>query len=178
MPGRESAIGVSLPMMAPMLDRWRLASVDAARRGVPPHITLLYPWRPAPVRASDLAAVADTVAEVPPFALVLHRLERFPGVLYLRPDPDQVLRDLMRRLAAVFPDTPPYGGQFTDPIPHLTIATAASEATLDQVEAEVRGAIGALLPVAYMVREIAIEEEGDDGMWSERTTVPLAGRIE
>jgi hypothetical protein len=178
MGGRESAIGVNLLTLAPVLDRWRVATVDAARRGVPPHITLLYPWRPAPLRPSDVVEVAAALTDVPALTVTLRDLERFPGVLYLRPDPDDILRDLMRRLAAAFPDTPPYGGQFSDPIPHLTIATAPSEAMLDQIEAEVRGEIAALLPLTRLVREIAIEEEGEDGMWTLRSSIPLAGRIE
>jgi 2'-5' RNA ligase len=123
---RESAIDVYLPEVAGLLDRWRLPTVSVAALGVPPHITVLYPWRPAPLRPSDIAEVAAAAAEIPPFTITLSRLARFPGVLYLRPEPDVTLRALIRRLAAAFPDTPPYGGQFPDPTPHLTVAKASS----------------------------------------------------
>jgi 2'-5' RNA ligase len=172
---RESAIGVNLHALAPALDRWRLASVDAARHGVPPHITLLYPWRSAPLRPIDLAEAATALAGVPPFMVTLRDLGRFPGVLCLRPEPQDVLRDLIRRLAAAFPDTPPYGGEFADPLPHLTVAKANDGDALDRIEAEVRAAICALLPLTQLVEAIAIEEEGEDGMWSQRAAIPLGG---
>ena len=74
MGGRESAIGVNLLTLAPVLDRWRVATVDAARRGVPPHITLLYPWRPAPLRPSDVVEVAAALTDVPALTVTLHIL--------------------------------------------------------------------------------------------------------
>jgi hypothetical protein len=41
---RETAIGISLPELAELLDLWRMATVPVASNGIPPHITLLYPW--------------------------------------------------------------------------------------------------------------------------------------
>ncbi|MEV6013635.1 2'-5' RNA ligase family protein [Streptomyces sp. NPDC051976] len=47
---------------------------------------------------------------------------RFPEVLYLVPAPDRQFRRLTQAIADRWPETPPFGGQFTDVIPHLTIA--------------------------------------------------------
>lgn len=174
---RKSAIDVYLPELAGLLDRWRVPTVAVAAKGMPPHITVLYPWRPGPLQASDLADAAAAVADLPPFALSLLRLGRFPGVLYLRPEPDDDLRALTRRLADAFPDTPPYGGQFPDPTPHLTVATAATKGELDQIEAEVSAHLGPHLPLTLTISTLAIEEEGSDGMWSVRATIALMGEV-
>jgi 2'-5' RNA ligase len=174
---RGSAIDVCLPELAGLLDRWRVPTVAVASRGVPPHITLLYPWRPAPLRPADIAAATAAVAGSAPFTLALRRLGRFPGILFLRPEPDDALRSLIRRLAAAFPDTPPYGGRFADPIPHLTVATAPTEEALDRLEAEIAAGLRPALPLALAVREIALEEEGEDGGWSVCSTIALIGGV-
>jgi 2'-5' RNA ligase len=172
---RESAIDVHLPELASLLDRWRIPTVAIATKGVPPHITLLYPWRPAPVQSSDIAEAEAAVAGISPFVITLRQLGRFPGVLYLCPEPDNSLRVLIKRLMAAFPDTPLYEGQFPEPVPHLTVAKAVTEDELDRIEAKVSAALAPHLPLTLTIRNLAIEEEGSDGMWSVRTTIALKG---
>jgi len=172
---RESAIDVRLPELSHLLDRWRLATVHDAAQGMPPHVTLLYPWRPAPVQATDLAEVAAAVRGVSPFTVTFRRLARFPGVLYLAPERDDVLRLLGRRLTSAFPDTPPYGGQFADPVPHLTVARASTEAMLDDLQADVERSLAMHLPIAITVGAIAVDEVGDDGRWRLRSLITVTG---
>jgi 2'-5' RNA ligase len=171
----ESAIDLRLPERSELLDRWRLATVADAALGMPPHITLLYPWRPAPVRTADLAEVAVAVGGMPLFTVTLRRLARFTGVLYVAPEPEGVVRRLAWRLATAFPDTPPYGGQFVDPIPHLTVARAPTEGGLDDLQAEVSRELVAHLPIAFTVSAVAVDAVGDDGRWRLRSLVALAG---
>lgn len=84
----------------------------------------------------------------------------------------------MRKLRAAFPETPPYGGQFADPTPHLTVAKATSEDELGRLEAEVATLLGPYLPLTLTIRDLAIEEEGSDGMWSVRTMIALSHRAQ
>ncbi len=173
MSARESAIGISVPELADLIDHWRVPSVAAAALGVPPHITLLYPWRPAPLHISDLAEAASAVAGVAPFTLTFRRLGRFPGVLFLHPEPGIILRDVMWRLAAAFPDTPLYGGQFADAVPHLTVAQAATEDALAGIETEVTAHLASHVPIEVTVRELAVMEESEDRQWTHRSTIRL-----
>jgi 2'-5' RNA ligase superfamily len=166
MPERESAIGINVPQLAELVDRWRLSTVAVASLGVPPHITLLYPWRPAPLLPADVTQVAAAVGGTAPFTFVFRRVERFPGALYLPPEPDDAVRTVLRRLVEAFPETPPYGGQFgSDPIPHLTVAKAATEQELDRLQAEVLTVLEPIFPLSVYVHALSIEEEGPDGNW-------------
>jgi 2'-5' RNA ligase len=81
----ESSIDIALPEVADLVDRWRAPTVEVARLGVSPHITLLYPWRPAPLTASDISEAEAAVRGAPPFTLTLANFGRFSGVLFLRP---------------------------------------------------------------------------------------------
>lgn len=87
------------------------------------HVTVLAPWVSEPTRA-DLDRIGRICATTEPFEVEwrVDRLDEFPdGVLHLRPDPDAELRTLTARVAAAFPDHPPYGGTVLDPVPHLTL---------------------------------------------------------
>jgi hypothetical protein len=177
-PQRASAIDVRLPELSPLVDRWRRATVPVASLGIVPHATVLFPWRPPPVPEQALREAGAAVAGVAPFALTFRRLGRFEEgerVLYLCPEPDAPLRELTRRLAAAFPDTPPFGGRFGDPIPHVTIALAPTPDALARLEAEIALALAPRLPLTVSVRQLSVEEEGEDGRWSLRATLPLAG---
>ena len=87
---RESAIDivVDVPDIA-SLPYWR----HMATLGVPPHVTLLYPWRPAPIDPLSVAALLAVAEEFAPFTMWLGRVETFPkGVVYATVGPDDVLR--------------------------------------------------------------------------------------
>jgi 2'-5' RNA ligase len=171
---RESAIGINAPGLSYLLDQWRIPTVEVATRGIPPHVTLLYPWRPAPLQPSDVERAMAALAGTRRFTLRLPTIDRFLQVIYLRAEPDDVLRGLMQRLAMAFPETPPYGGAFPDPTPHLTVAKGVTDAELDRLEIEIVGHLAPHLPLVVDVSEIALEEQGEDGFWSIRATVPLA----
>ena len=64
------------------------------------------------------------------------RCRRWPRVAWLEPEPDQHVRDLTARVAARWPEHPPYAGTIADPVPHLTVAEG-DDAVLDLAEREV-----------------------------------------
>jgi hypothetical protein len=100
------------------------------------HVTLLGPWLPQPTSA-DLALVADVVEGEPAFAFELVEVRQFPnGVVYLAPAPDEPFRRLTKALAEAFPQTPPYAGEFPDPVPHLTVDHALTGATPSAIATE------------------------------------------
>jgi 2'-5' RNA ligase len=173
---RESAIDICLPELAELIDQWRLSTIPVAAQGVPPHITLLYPWRTAPLQPGDLNEAAAAVVGITPFTVTFRRVGRFPGVLFLSPEPENVVRILIRRLVRAFPETPPYGGQFgADPTPHLTIAQATTEEELSRLQAEISARLEPVFPLSLPVHALSIEEEGADGRWQISSTIELVG---
>jgi hypothetical protein len=137
----ETALVVLVPEAEPIVADHRLRHDPAAADGVPAHVTVLYPF-PAHVDEASVAAVAAIAAAVPTFDVTFRTTARFPGVvLYLDPEPAAPFRELIARCTATFPDWPPYGGTFPDPIPHLTVADGVSTATADALDAEVRAGL-------------------------------------
>jgi 2'-5' RNA ligase len=138
---------------------------------VPAHITLLVPFAPAPhVDPQVISSLAELVGAVPAFAFDLRGAERFPGVLYLAPEPASTFARLTEAIVTRFPDYPPYGGAFETVVPHLTVAEG-DDVVLDEVEA----AVERFLPIRAVAREAVLleEVEPDWRAWHVRARIPL-----
>ena len=140
----------------------RLAHDWSAARGVPAHVTILFPFVDG--REVDETAVADVVAPFAAFDFALVSVERFEqGAVWLRPEPAGPVLELTQAVWRRFPDHPPYEGAYDTVVPHLTV----SDEPLDEIEVA--------LPIACRAREVLLLEEGDDGVWRTRRSFPLQG---
>lgn len=148
-----------VPEVEPLVAGYRLAHDWSAARGVPAHITVLYPFVEAD--EVDEEAVDAVLAGHPAFDFRLARLERWPGpVVYLAPEPESPFRALTEAIWGRWPEHPPYEGAFADVIPHLTIS---DKADIDVSDVE------AALPVDARASEVVlIEEIAEGGMWQAR----------
>jgi len=126
---------------------------------LPPHVTVLYP---AP---GDVQAIAQVLAPFAGFDVVFTRLDRFPGTLWLAPEPAEPFVAMTEAMVARFPDMPPYGGVFKSVVPHLTVAQSGLDDVAVQVEP--------LLPLGSRVESVVLYESADGKHWSERMTFDL-----
>jgi 2'-5' RNA ligase len=142
--------------------------------GSEPHLTLLYPFLPLPrftAEAAD-AALGELFAAARPFTLVFRELRRWPGVLYLPPEPDEPLRALTKALRERWPAAVPYRGVFGDEglDPHLTLA--AGHGTDELPDAE----FAAALPLTTRVEAVhLVVTDGPGTGWREVRTYRLGG---
>jgi len=170
----ESSIDIHIPGLDSAVEPWRIRTVEVAALGVPPHITVLWPWRKAPVTSQDLTDLARVLKGIKPFQIVLDRLELFPnGTIYLAPQDGAAVRNATKAIAEVFPDCPPYRGGFLDPMPHVTVAKASNEEQKMQFLLELRAVLLPLLPMMFIVKELVVMEQREDMHWEIRTTLTL-----
>lgn len=168
----RSAVVVLVPEAEHVVGLHRLRHDRMARRGVPAHVTVLHPFR-AVVDDVTAARGADLCQRFEPFFATFATVGRFPGdVLWLRPEPSRAFAALTRAFADEFPDCPPYGGAYVDPIPHLTVGSGLETATADEIE----GTLIAQLPVSTHVDRLTVLLEDDAGMWTVGPSWPLALR--
>jgi 2'-5' RNA ligase len=162
------AVIVPVPEASAVVDGWRERTCNAKpSAGVPPHVTLLFPLV-APITDELISSLADVFAPVAQFALELRELRRFPGVLYLAPEPAAPFEELTHELVRRYPEHPPYGGEPFPVVPHLTVAQGDDE-LLGRVEVEFEAA--ASLPIVADVREAVLLEEGSP--WRTRAHFPF-----
>jgi len=153
---------VPVPEAEPAVGELRLAHDSSAARGVPAHVTILFPF--APPALADEEAIAELLAPFRAFDFALDRVELFEdGTTWLRPEPSWPFVDLTAAVAQRWPEYPPYEGAFDEVIPHLTV----SETPLDLVLE---------LPIAARAREVVLIEQGADGRWRTRRPYALADR--
>ena len=121
---RESAIVVPVPEAEPVVGALRAGHDRSAARGVPAHVTLLYPFiEPDGIDDGAIATVTAIVAAEPSFRCVFATTWEPEGaVVALEPAPPAPFHRLIDALTRAFPDHPPYGGVFDEVIPHLTVA--------------------------------------------------------
>ena len=72
--------------------------------------------------------------------------------------PDTHFRALTSAVATRWPDSPPYGGQFEDVVPHLTVAVGREPGLLDQIEADLSARLPVRAPV-FAVQLLAFTGE-------------------
>lgn len=116
--------GTTLILPVPSADG--VLQESAREPGIPAHITLLYPFLPArSIDADTEAALAALLLEIPAFDFALAEIGRFPGVVYLAPEPAARFVALTETLVTRWPEQQPYGGDYPEVIPHLTVAYGA-----------------------------------------------------
>ena len=149
----ESALIVPVALPA-TLEQLRDRFDPSASQGVPGHITLLYPFMPPGKQQHEvLTRVALIAAAVPAFSFTLGRVQRWPDVVSLLPDPSEPFSRLVRALAEDFPDYPPYAGAHAvnDIMPHVTIAQSRRPEDLDRAQE----ALSTLEPITMRCEEVA-----------------------
>lgn len=112
-------VPIGLPTaLAGISRRWD----EAAQAGAGPHVTILYPFLPcsgiAPADRDELAGIARSVA---PFDVRFAVVRRFPGLVWIEPEPARPFAELTTAITERWPDYPPYGGIHASVIPHLTV---------------------------------------------------------
>ncbi len=158
----ESAIIIPVPEAEPVVASLRQRHDPVAARGVPAHITLLYPFAPPDQLASHVEDLQRLCAESAAFAFSLTEVRRFPATAYLQPDPAAPFVALIERIMRRWPAFPPYGGRFATPVPHLTVADDVGPDVLDGVVRELAGQ----LPIACRATEVSLICSDDEGAWA------------
>jgi 2'-5' RNA ligase len=171
--GGRSAIVV--PFALPDgLEAIRLAHVSNARLGVPAHVTLLFPFVPAPqLGKGDIERAGLAIRGTKAFDVEFREARSFEpgpteeGAVWLAPEPPGRFIEMTAALVDAFPAYLPYGGLHDTVIPHLTLAN---------VDVDVQGLIGAAgahLPISRRVNVAALLVEDQAGRWGIERELPL-----
>ena len=170
-PAERSSAVVIRVVVPDGIERLRRRWDPSAAVGVPAHITILYPFVPvADLTPGTRHELVDLARNVPQFEITFRRVDRFPEVVYLAPEPVAPITSLMDRVVARYPAYPPYGGTIEVVIPHLTVTEAApDQAPLDEIAVEAQRA----LPFRHRATAIELLVEAENGRWHRRWSMPL-----
>ena len=173
----RTALVVVADAVEDVLAPWRRRyNASAVERRIPSHVTILFPLVPAAEAEDDLLSeLRGLYRPLAPFAYELSRLETFPGVAWLAPDPAAPFHALIERTRAAFPQCPPYGDHGLEPVPHCTVGVTEEARALEAMVAELRSKLGPATPIRCEATAVALLAEHADGTWSTRAEFPFEG---
>lgn len=166
---RETALVVLVPSAEEhILDLRRSPNTIA----MPAHITVLYPFvRRSSITSEVVTLLHRTLREVEPFTLELSEVGWFEErVLYLVPTPTAPFQEMTQLLAGAFPRYKPYGGEFKEIVPHLTVAEGANPSKLR----DAAHVITEMLPIYADVNVVCLMAQDVSGNWEIHTKFDLA----
>lgn len=131
--------------------RWREKLDPTAAWGIPPHITILYPFvRPQELSQEVVIDLSDVLGDFRAFDFTLDRIGWFgEEVLYVAPTPAAPFLSITAAVIGRHPEYPPYRGSHAEVVPHLTVGHR-DHGSLDAAAA----AVGSELPIAARATEI------------------------
>jgi hypothetical protein len=170
----ESGLAVLVPEAEHLVTSFRERHDPSAAAGMPAHITLLYPFKPPDeIGEAELEKLNQCFAGFRKFDFFLTTSRRsLGGVLYLAPEPDDPFRQLTLAIWDCFPATPPYGGSYSNLLPHLTVAELADERQLDRIAVQFARASQGKLPIRATARGVALMEKRAES-WQLGTSLAL-----
>ena len=174
----QSALLLAVPAAETAVGAHRARLDASARDGVPAHLTVLYPFLPPDeIDPGVLAKLSRLFAAVPRFSFTLDRVRWFgESVVWLGPSDESPFRALTERAALAYPSCPPYGGTYSDTVPHLTVGHRGEPAELRAAAEAVRP----LLPIMAEATEVTLMAgpepglpSGPPGRWHTVASFPL-----
>jgi len=169
----ESGLIVRVPQAEALVDDLRLLHTEAAQLGVPAHITVLFPFMaPECIDSAIVARIGEALSAHRTFEFSLAAVGRFPATTFLAPDPAAPFVALTDALAREFPQYPPFGGEFAQVIPHLTVAHG-DEGVAAMVERDLTARLAARGPVRSRCEAVELYENAT-GRWRPMRRFELA----
>jgi len=169
-----SGLIIEVPEAEPVVGEPRLRLDGNARIGIPAHITVLFPFLPpASINDAVRRRLAGISAAVPVWEYRLVRTSWFgDDVLWLAPEDATPFRSLTDSVHREFPDCPPFGGQFENVVPHLTIADRRPLQQMKSAERQVERHLPIDCIAAGMSRMV---QRDAAGAWTRSAWFPFGG---
>ncbi len=169
----DTGLVLLVPEVEPIVSTYRSAHDTSAAAGLPAHITVLYPFRPfEQIDEAFMARIAEVLADSNEIDISFRRQSRFPGVLWLAPEPAEAIIELTEKLVSHFPEYPPYGGVYETITPHLTVATGEDD-LLEDLADDITEALRT--PVTARIRSCVLYAY-DTERWLEKRSFPFGGQ--
>jgi 2'-5' RNA ligase len=154
----QSALTILVPEAERLVAPFREKYDPSAMTGMSAHITLIYPFLPPDeIDALVLGKIAECSARFAAFDFSLTAISRFDGgVIYLAPEPDEPFRRLTLAIWDGWPQTPPYGGRYSEIVPHLTVAQVGDEQLCDRITVKLAQVARGELPIKARATKVAL----------------------
>ena len=169
----HTAALVLVPEAEPVVGTLRERLDPSALQGVPAHVTVLFPFVPAPdVDDAVVDRLRRAVAGVGRFTYTFDTVRWFADdLLWLAPTPAAPFAELTERVHHAFPGHPPYEGEH-EPVPHLTVGYRR-HSSLEALR-RAAGELAPRLPFSTAVDRVHLIAGSSEGPWRVVAEAPLS----
>ncbi|MDD2656219.1 MAG: 2'-5' RNA ligase family protein [Patescibacteria group bacterium] len=167
----KTLININLPELTDILNPWREETIELSHKGVPPHVSLIYPWLETPISKKELKNIQKILENTKIFTLEFDSIKKFDnGTTYFSPSNTKKLQEIQNKIMKKYPTIKMYNGEFKDTIFHLTIAKIGDD---EEKFVEIQNKLSKYLPIKKEITQITIMQEDENGYWSDYTTINL-----
>jgi len=149
----------------------RLKYDPSAAAGVPPHITLMFPFVPPPDLTEPMIDTLEIlIGNTTAFQFSLTRVKEFEqGIVFLEPEPANPFIELTTGISRRF-GLLPYGGDFgSEPVPHLTVGILENVSARRQLVKELSGPV----PIVVEAEEAWLMVGSNASRWNVVRQMPF-----
>ncbi len=169
----QSSIDLHFRELKKLISPWH-SKLETAQKGIPPHITLLWPWKNPPIQSNDIETLKTILKDTKSFSVTFDKIEYFQnGTIFLACKNVEMIQKIMKKIFDAFPECKPYNGEFQNPTPHLTIAKVPDQTVFSEVYNEICTVLKPNLPLTYPIDEIIIMKELETKNWEIAETIQL-----
>jgi 2'-5' RNA ligase len=172
----QFALVFLVPELEPLVGPWRARYDPSASQGAPAHVSLLVPFKPAQLVTEEVVAdLTSFFGEWHLQPLEFAGVCAFRNAIYLPPEPQVAVSELIQRLAERYPDAPPYAGAIalSEIVPHVTVAYSDGAKDLLPIsDAFCRASIG-YLPVRAQIKEALLLVQDQGRAYRTRAVLPF-----
>ena len=119
----KTSIDIIFPEIEELLGSWRKETIELSHKGVPPHISIVYPWINTPLKQEDLTTIEEILSIEKIFTIEFNSIEKFEnGVVFLGLSDSENIREIQKKIMNKYSGIKMYDGKIKNPIFHLTIA--------------------------------------------------------
>ena len=170
----STALIVEVPESEAIVSQYRLKFDEVASRGLPAHITILFPFIPIEgISESLVTELQSLFRETNVFPFQLSNWERFDTALWLRPFPEDPFRQITEKIYERFPDYPPYEGKHTEIQPHLTVAQFTPPDSQNPEWSQIEQSTQAELPIECVAKGLSLYICDQSGHWKRHLSIPF-----
>lgn len=168
----KTSIDIIFPEIDELLGGWRKKTIELSQRGVPPHISIVYPWLNAPLNQEDITAIEKILSSEKIFIIEFISIEKFEnGVVYLALSNSENIRKIQKNIMNKYSGIKMYDGMIKNPIFHLTIAKLNNNE--DIKFKKIKEEIAKFLPLKKEIKKITIMVEDENECWSNYKHIKL-----
>jgi 2'-5' RNA ligase len=162
----QSTLLIPVVEASESVNKWRVEYQDSAKRGMPAHITLFFPFlHPSEIGDSTITQLTHFFKKVNKFTYQLNKIENFPLVVYLAPTNGSKFTKISQNLATKYPQIKPYEGEYLAPIPHCTLARMSTEAKTEEIKGQIETSIKHEPPISCDAHEAWLMYKNELNYW-------------